>query len=85
MKELLISFYCPSTSKSYDFWVTKTMIVEELIKQICDSVCKHEKKEDLFPNQESLILYSFLSGSSLPMRFSLEQAGIRSGDKLALV
>ncbi|MCL2287252.1 MAG: hypothetical protein FWC32_12940 [Firmicutes bacterium] len=85
MKEILITFYCPATSRSYDFWVTKTIIVANLIQQVCDAICDYENTQDIFPDRQSLILCSYLGRVALPMTFSLEQAGIKGGDKLALV
>ena len=85
MKEFLITFYCPSTAKSYDFWVPKAMKVEKLIHQICDAICEYENKQDIFSNREALILCSYLGEFTIHKELSLEQAGIRGGDKLALV
>ena len=84
MKELLINFYCPSTSKTYDFWVPKTMTVRGALDQVCDDVCALENKE-VFAERDALVLCSYLGGNTLPMELTLEQAGVKSGDKLAVV
>ena len=85
MKELLINFYCPATSKSYDFWVPKTMQVTNVIEQICSAVCEYENQDNIFPKLDTLVLYSYLNRATLPANYSLEQVGVRSGDKLALM
>ena len=85
MNELLINFYCPSTSKHYDFWISETITVEKVINQICDDICSFENKQDVFQNRQTLILCSYLNKKVLPMDFTIAQAGIRSGDRLALV
>ena len=85
MKEILLNFYCPSTSKSYDFWVPKTMLIGTVIEQICDAICEYENKENIFAKRDYLVLCSYLNMATLPRNFSLEQAGIRGGDKLALI
>ena len=85
MKELLLNFYCPSMSKSYDFWVPKTMLVASVIDQICDAICEYENKENIFTKRDKLVLCSYLNNTALPKAFSLEQSGIRSGDKLILI
>ena len=84
MKEIMINFYCPSTSKSYDFWVPKGMVVKKAIAEICDDICALESK-DVFPNRDSLVLSSYLVEKTLPMELTLEQAGVKSGDRLAIV
>jgi len=85
MNELLINFYCPSTSKSYDFWVPKTMTVQAVISQICDAICELENNPDIFPDRSALLLCSYLGKKTLATGLSLGQAGIKSGDRLALV
>lgn len=85
MNELLINFYCPSTSKSYDFWVPKTMMAQEVISQICDAICELENNQDIFSDKQTLLLCSYLKGKTLAPELSLGQSGIRSGDRLALV
>ena len=84
MKELLINFYCPSTSKSYDFWVPKTMAAESVLAQVCEDICALEGRE-VFTERDALVLCSYLSGKTLPMSSTLEQEGIKSGDRLAVV
>ena len=84
MKEIMVNFYCPSTSKSYDFWVPKGMLVKKAIDEVCDDISALENKE-IFPERESLVLCSYLVGKTLPMELTLEQAGIKSGDRLAIV
>lgn len=85
MKELLINFYCPATSKYYDFWVPRAMLIVNVMEQVCDAICEYESQDNIFPKQDALVLYSYLNGETLPVNYSLEQVGVRSGDKLALM
>ena len=85
MNELLISLYCPPTSKTYDFWVPRTMTVAEAMAQISDAISEFENKPNVFKERGSLILSSYMTKETLPPGVSMEEAGIRSGDKLALL
>ena len=85
MKELLINIYCPSASKSYDFWIPKNITAKQAIELICEDITGVENNNDIFSDPESLLLCSYQKGKTLPMEFTLEQFGIRSGDRLALV
>jgi len=84
MKELLINFYCMSTSKSYDFWISGSMTAESAVSQVCDTICEFEKNKNIFADKQELILCSFLTGKVLPASVPLELSGIKSGDKLVL-
>lgn len=85
MKQLLINVFCPPVSKSYDFWIPPKMQVGTAIELLCDDICQFEGNDSLFANREELLLCSYLEKKALPPELTLAQAGVKSGDRLALV
>ena len=85
MNELLINIYCPSISKSYDFWIPGGLKTGNVVQQVCDAICEVENNDDIFINRESVLLCSYMQQSVLPNDITLDTAGIRSGDRLAVV
>ena len=85
MKQLLIQVFCPALSKSYDFWIPAAMKGSQAIEQLCDDICVFENNRDLFADRSGLLLYSDLGQKPLPPGLTLAQAGVKSGDRLALV
>ena len=85
MNRLLINVFCPPASKSYDFWIPAKITVEAAIGLLCADICVYENNPGLFSESRGLILRSYLLRKTLPPGSTLEQAGIRSGDRLALL
>ena len=85
MSDLLINIYCPSISKSYDFWIPGSMKTSNVIQQVCEAISEIENNKNIFVNRESLILCSYMLKEVLPADATLDFAGIRSGDRLAVV
>jgi hypothetical protein len=85
MSELLVTVYCPSVSKSYDFWIPGGITVKSAVDLLCDDICAYENNPGIFAERETLLLCSYLNRNTLPMETTMEQAGVRSGDRLALV
>ena len=85
MSELLINIYCPSISKSYDFWIPGAMKVSNVIRQVCDAICEVENSNAIFGNRSALLICSYMQQRVLENDATLEQTGIRSGDRLAIV
>ena len=85
MSVILISVYCPSISKTYDFWVPYDISVGSALLQFCDAICEHENNDEIFSNRDSLVVSSYLLGRALGKDETLDFAGIMSGDKLAIL
>ena len=85
MNELLINIYCPSLSKSYDFWIPKDLKAGSVIEQVCDAICEIENNKNIFINRETLLLCSYMQQYVLQNDLTLDYAGVRSGDRLAVV
>ena len=85
MDEILISLYCPSTSRSYDFWMPKRMQVQSVIEQLCDAICEYEKSSNIFKDRDKLVLCSYMNGRTLSLNLTMEDEQVKTGDRLALV
>jgi len=85
MNDILITLYCPPTSKTYDFWAAKNMTAKDALIKFSDAICEYEGKPDVFSDKETLILCSYMTKKALVPDETLESAGIKSGDKLALL
>ena len=85
MNELLINVYCPSISKSYDFWIPGGLKASSVLQQVCDEICEIENNKNIFDNRGSLLLCSYMQQNVLQSDLTLDNAGIRSGDRLAIV
>ena len=85
MSDLLINIYCPSISKSYDFWIPGSLKAGSVIEQVCDAICEIENNKSIFINRETLLLCSYMRQDVLQNDITLDYAGIRSGDRLAVV
>jgi len=85
MNQLLISVFCPAMSKSYDFWIPAKMKVDMVIDLICENIGSFESNTEVFANRNNLVLCSYLEKKVLDTAKTLEQSGIKSGDKLAIL
>lgn len=85
MNQLLINVFCPPVSKSYDFWIPAKMKVQTAIDLLCDDICFFEENSNLFINRSELLLCSYLEKKPLSPELTMAQAGIKSGDILALI
>ncbi|MCL2015585.1 MAG: hypothetical protein FWG68_04990 [Defluviitaleaceae bacterium] len=85
MRDLLLTIYCPSTAKMYDFWVPTNMPVSQAIDLICEDIKSVENDNDIFHSIDDLVLCSYQNRQVLQHNLSFGQSGVKSGDKLALV
>jgi hypothetical protein len=59
--------------------------VKAAVDLLCDDICAYENNAGIFAEREALLLCSYLNRQALSMEMTLEQAGVRSGDRLALI
>ncbi|MCL1987598.1 MAG: hypothetical protein FWG64_06475 [Firmicutes bacterium] len=85
MKELLLNIYCPSASKSYDFWIPANMLVKQAIELICEDIVAIENDRKIFHDSETLILCSYQNKKILALNSNFKQSNVKSGDILTLV
>lgn len=85
MDKILIEVNCPATSKKYDFWVSKQLSVGKATDKIRQEIRGYEKNELLFGKKEDSLLYICRTMQVPFYQLTVEQAGIRSGDRLLLI
>lgn len=83
MNKLLLDIICPSTGKTYDFWVAKNLLVESALEKIAKEISNFESNPVLFKDIYSMLLYS--PRGMLDKKISLKEAGVHSGDTLMLI
>lgn len=84
MTKLLIEIVCPSTGRRYDFWLSKKMLVEDVIEALVFNIKHNEGNLELFSNPLDLILFKPID-YILDRKATLEQLGVQSGDTLILI
>ena len=84
MNKILVEINCPSTGKTYDFWLAKKMIVDDVIENLTNTIKHCENNMSLFPNTRDLILFK-APKYILDRKMALSALGIKSGDTLVLI
>lgn len=84
MNKILVEIFCPSISKSFDFWLPKKMNVKRAISLIVEEIKSYENNATLFSNAEEVLLFSNEAGY-LDKSNTFENLGINSGDTLIIV
>lgn len=85
MDKILIEVNCPATSKKYDFWVSKQLKVGKAVEKILQEIRSYEKNELLFGEEEDTLLYLYRTRQVPSYQVTVEQAGVRSGDRLVVI
>lgn len=84
MRLINIEIICPSTSRSYDYRIPPLMMSEAVKKRIIEDIRIYEGIEDLFPNEDDIRLY-LENMSVIGVDVSMEDAGVKNGDKIMLI
>lgn len=84
MNKILIEVYCPSISKSFDFWLPKKIVIQKAILLILEEIKSYEKNNILFSNPKDILLFSKDIGY-LNKSLTFENAGVKSGDTLIIL
>lgn len=85
VNQILVEVFCPATSKTYDFWIPKKMLVGSAVEKLSEEICAFESNERLFGPRDEVLLCSRGTRMTLPRNDSLEACGVKSGDKLAIL
>lgn len=85
MNKVLIELYCAATIKKYDMWLPKAMKIQEAIQQIIEEIRVFENNDELFMDELNLLLYLFERQTVLNPEYTVEQAGVLSGQRIMLV
>ena len=85
MTKILVEINCPSTARNYEFWISKQMIVKDVIKICKEEICMTEGNKKIFNDNENTVLFSQRLRIPLNENYTATEAGIISGDKLMIV
>lgn len=85
MTKILVEISCPSTARNYEFWISKQMLVVDIIKICMEEICQIEGNKKIFYDNENISLFSQRLCIPLNENYTAIEAGIISGDKLMLV
>ncbi|MCM1172157.1 MAG: hypothetical protein NC393_08535 [Clostridium sp.] len=84
MDKILIDVKCPMTFKTYDFWVSRKLLIQDAKKRIIEQITNVDGCTDLI-NEETVSLYKEDVDGLLCEQMTFEIAGVKSGDRLMLV
>ena len=81
---ILVDIYVPSVDKSYDFQLNEQIMIGTVVEEISEMIGQKEHSK-IAGNAHDFLLCVYRTEEVLSPEVTLEQAGIRSGDKLLLV
>lgn len=84
MNKVLVEIQCPATGKTYDFWIAKKMLVDDVIDNLTMLIQNSENNASLFPDTKGLILFK-APKFILDRKSTLMAVGVQSGDTLILI
>lgn len=79
---ILVDIQVPALDQVYDFELDEKSRGEELLREVCQLLTGKEK---LRGGSDSMCLYSVRLGEVLKEDQSLEEQGVREGDRLILI
>jgi len=85
LDKILLEISCPSTSKRYDFWVSKKMKLCDAKNKIITEIREYEKNEILFQDEGKVTFFCSNEKMLEDENQTVESAGIKSGDCLMLI
>ena len=87
MNDVLVEVYSEATLKSYEFWIPKSALIQDVIRKMMEEIAIFESNDALFDSDvaASVVLVSSRTGEVLSFDFTVLESGILSGDKLVLV
>ena len=83
MNLITVELLCPSTSRTYDFKLPVKMTAGETKKQMIEDIRSFEGLPELFENTENIYLYC--DNGCISDDSTLENVGIKNGDRLMIV
>lgn len=85
MDKILLEVFCVSTSKRYDFWVSKKMEIKKVKEKLIEQVESFEDNQNIFQNPEEIFMFRKEDNSLLEESLTIEQASVKSGDQIVLI
>lgn len=81
---ILVDIYVPSLDRTYDFQLNERVAINTVIEEISDMIGQKEHSK-INGKVSELLLCEYKTQSPLKKALSLEQSGIKNGDKLILI
>jgi hypothetical protein len=81
---ILVDIYVPSVNRTYDFQLNEQIPISTLVDEISEMIGQKEHSK-IVGQTEKLLLCVFESSRILNPKYSLEELGVRTGEKLLLV
>ncbi len=85
MDKIIVEIKCPALAKSYEFRISKKLLVNEGMKKIISEIRGIEQNEMIFSNGASLSLFNSRTENILCADMSFVENGVKSGDTLMIV
>ena len=81
---ILVDIYVPSVNRTYDFQLNEQIPICTLVDEISEMICQKEHSK-IVGKTDELLLCVFETSRILNPQYSLEELGVKTGDKLLLV
>ena len=85
MDKILLEVFCIPTSRTYDYWVSKKMILSKVKEKMLEQIILYEKNSELFSNRDEIFLMDASEENILEESWTIEQIGLKSGDRIVIV
>ncbi len=83
MNTITAEILCPSTARSYDYRLPLNMKAAKVIGLLKEDICTFEGIPDLFEQYEDMHIYC--ERGCIADEATIEEAGVKSGDRLMLI
>lgn len=84
MDKILLEITCPSTSQTYEFWVSQKMVIGKAKKKMIEEIRSFESNQLFNMNEENVFLLKE-DASVVSDAFTFEQEKVTSGQRLVLI
>ena len=85
MDKIIVEVKCPASAKSYEFRISKRLLVSEGMEKIISEIRGFEQNERIFSRDSKLSLFCGRLGSILNAGMSFAENGVKSGDMLMII
>lgn len=85
MEKIILEIKCPATSKSYEFRISKKLLVAEGMRKIISEIREIEHNEAMFPSNKDISIFSIRENNILNGKMTFSENGVKSGDTLMIL
>ena len=85
MDKIIVEVRCPASEKSYEFRISKRLLVSEGMEKIIFEIRGFEQNERIFSTDSGLSLFCARLGSILNADMTFEENGVKGGDMLMII